>query len=484
MKYKMTKQRKLILIGIILGAFLTWFPAGFFVFALFALSVYCINRFVQTPPKSFLLKLFIFGFILRILFSFVNHNLGLMGPYKSVDTQADAVIFNGNAFYIAHVLRGNSYSEESIEALKKDPFLRHSIKKGYYNFSGYLPSIRKYQYNLYTFLLGIFYVWLGYAPIAAKILNGLFGCLSAIWIFYIARILVQSETTAKLSAVLVMFFPSLIYWSVTLLQDPIVNSFFLLYTLSLLIYLSEGGKSSLSLAFVTCFCLSFFKTKIFFILWICLALVLIIRFLRDVAQKKLLTRSISVISLLVVLIIIVSAGHSIITGYIERNLNFIFDYLQASVLLHPSASSYRVFDDAMYTGAVKLHLRDVFNFSLIGSAFKALAYYFLSPFPWHIPYDHPLLLAFYPQVIFTFACIPFALLGVFTCIRRNPYVTLTLGLLLTLIILPQAMAECIIGNAVRHRDMFMPFVFLFSSYGFCLSVLRRDNNLKGSAAVK
>jgi hypothetical protein len=72
------------------------------------------------------------------------------------------------------------------------------------------------------------------------------------------------------------------------------------------------------------------------------------------------------------------------------------------------------------------------------------------------------------------------LFGIFALFRKDIFTALALIVLLSLVIIPQAMAEAIIGTVVRHRDMFTPFLIIFASYGFSLSVLPPENDKEGS----
>lgn len=465
--------KKWILIGIAAGIFAAFFPAGLFVFTLFLLSIYIIWAYAKDESRDFLIKLFVIGFSLRIFLSFINYDMGLVNYKMTADTQPDAIIYNGNAFYIAHVLKGGDYSGGFKKAVAQDPFLKHSIEKGYDNFNGRLPAMSEYQYGPYVTMLGIFYAWLGYAPIAAKILNGLWACWGAVLIYYIARMLTRTEATARISSALTIFFPSILYWSVTLLQDSLVNLIFLLYVIALLIYLSHSKKSYLVIVVISAVLLGLFKAKIAPILWVGMAMIVIINFLKKMMRMKVLTRSVVLVIVLILLTTLIFLNYSLIWKVTDHYLTSIFNYHKASVISDESSSSFKIYKDFVYNNQEMASMRGLLDFSIIFSILKALGYYFFAPFPWVVPYSHFFLLAFYPLTAFAFISIPFVLIGLLNCIRRAPGITLALLLLLAIFIIPQAMAEGIIGNVVRHRDMFTPFWLIFFAHGFYLTIVNK-----------
>ena len=471
---------KNILLGCLLGVALAVSPASLFVLALFLASLYLIRCYIKTGSKQFLTAIFLTGFIIRVVLSFLNYNIGILTGTGS-DTQPDARVYNNNALYIASVIRGHEYTRE----IAKDDILRQGMDAvrsayngnlpsvGTYQFSvldavrsaynGNLPSVGTYQFSVYVYLIGLFYTYLGYAPVAIKIINGLVGCLSAILTYVIAKKLIKSEIAAKISAGVMMFWPSAVYWSVTSLKDPIANFLFLLYVLALIIYSNKNSVFSLISAFVIMILLSLFKEKIILLLAAGFIFVLLVQFLKKVIVKNTVRLWLVIMPALFLLMLILIMEHDVIRNFIAGGLKaVIHTHLFASS--DPSAATYKLYDTADGVAGISIP-------GLIFLEFKALIYYFLTPFPWKAPYSHIFLLAFYPQVILTLLSIPFMIIGVVRSMRSNFLLTLTTIVLLALIIVPQAMAEGIIGNVVRHRDMFMPFLIIFSSYGFYSTAL-------------
>jgi len=461
------KLSEKILLGVLLGAVFTFSPGGFLVAALFLTALCMIKKYIKTESTTFLIKLFIVGFALRAVLAFANYQVALNVMHKGVDTQPDAVVYNNNAYYIAHLLKNFDYSED----VAKDPVLGLSMESERAWLKDEIPPIGFYQHGFYVHMLGYVYAYLGYCPLAMKILNCLFGALCAILVYLIARLLSGSENISKTSATVTMFFPSMIYWSATLLRDTIATSIFLAYMLALLIYITSGGRKALISALVSVIVLSLFKEKVSPILMMGLVFVLIANAAKKIFKMKRLTVFIVTICIFAGSAALLLLNKDIMLRQLNKNATTMFSH-HKSYSLNNTASVYKVFSESIYA-KTEWHLQDFLNVHLPFSIFKSLAYFFLSPFPWYIPYHHLGLLVFYPQVILTFIFLPFVLLGLLVSARRDVYVTVVIVTVLALLVIPNAIAEGIIGIVVRHRDMFMPFLIIFASCGF-LSTMRKN----------
>lgn len=457
-------KRTYIILGILLGVISAGWPATVFVGLLLGISIWTMKKCIRSGSGGFLIMIFLIGFFLRVIFSFLNYTFA---EYHGMgaDTQPDARVYNSNALYIASVITGNKYSD----ATEKDAVLAREMESAKILNNRVLPRWGDYQIGFYVYIVGWLYALLGYAPVAAKILNGLAGCAIAIVTYFTARLLVKSEVTARFSAVVMMFLPSALYWSVTLLRDTPANLLFLSYSVLLLAYLKNSKMTYLVFSAVLAFLLSLFKVKIILFIVAGFVFVLFLKFVVWALKVKKVRVWIMLTPVILLLIIFLELNITAIYGFIRTNIDTMLN-IQLSSSINPSATTYDIHGDILKAG----------NAGMLVSAaivFKALAYYFLSPFPWYIPYGHGLLLMFYPQVIFTFLCIPFMILGIVVSLRRDPVLILAALGLLVLLIVPQALTESIIGNVVRHRDMFMPFIVIFSIYGFCLKFLPAEKSL-------
>src|SRR3989338_4886653 len=236
---------KAILFGALMGISLASLPLATICFLVFLIILYFVKTFAGQESRRFLTQLLIMGFALRLILSAFNYYAGITGRYQAADTQPDAIIYNGNAFYLADVITGGRFRDTV-----KEPSLQNSIGLAYRIYEGRAPPINEYQFGLYVHLLGALYAWFGYSPIAAKVLNSIFGCLSAVIVYYIANILVSSKPVARASATITMFLLSMVLWSVTLLRDSIVMFLYLAYFLFMLLFLTSDKTKDRRLALI------------------------------------------------------------------------------------------------------------------------------------------------------------------------------------------------------------------------------------------
>lgn len=459
-----------ILAGLLCGAVFTFLPGAFFVIILFLASIFFI-KYNCRESEDFLIKIFLIGFLIRILLCFCDYFFGILGSYGGPDTQPDALIYNGNAFYIANIIKG-SHPFYFI----KEPFVNSSLQVAYQMYGGNLPPFGIYQYGFYVHLLGVIYAWLGYAPLAIKFLNSLLGCLSAFLVYKISKVLIKSELVAKISFVAAIFFPSLIYWSVTMLQDALVNFLFLAYIYTLLIGIMENKKTFFVISLAVAVLFSFLKTKLAAMVIASLLLVLFLTFLKRLFKIRILTRIFLLFCLIILTITLIHSFGVKVLDILKENIVLIFNYHKVSATDYGSASSYRLYKDFIYNFDV-LDIKYFMDISIIFSIFKGVTFYFLSPFVWEMPYEHPMLLIFYPQTIFMFLTLPFLFLGILNLLLKNTLPTLIVVMMVIIFSIPQALAEAIIGNVVRHRDMFTPILIIFISYGFSMVFLPKEKNL-------
>ncbi len=460
----LTKKETLILVltGIAAGLFMTFYPAGLFIFLLFLCSVFIIKVFVKTESSGFLIKLFIISFALRALFCVVNYNVGSERPFWGGDTQPDATVYSGNAFYIAHLLK-NDPTEENL-VMAKDPYLakRMNIERTYYNDK--FPPVSGYQFGVYTFLLGILYAWLGYAPIAAKMLNSLFGCISIVMVYLIARQLLEEERPARIAAAIFALFPSIFYWSVTALRDTLSNLLVLVYLFFIVKAITKKKMVFILWAVLFAYLNNLFRTRMLVVLLAGAGLALASSLFAMLKSRRRSTFKISLLFVVIYIACFCLLYKSMVVSKIVDAANYLASgNIPSTVLGEISAANYRIYSVWAYQQRA-LTANDVFSFSYLVTIFKGLVYFFFAPFPlgnWSLNF-----LPFYPQVIYWYLMVPFVIKGWLIYLKKEPYTALMFTVLLSMIIIPMAVYESNIGTAFRHKDMFMPVAFVFAAYGF------------------
>ena len=455
----------LVLAGVAAGLFLTFYAAGLFVFLFFLCCLLLIKIFIKTGSRDFLIKLFIISFILRALFCVINYNVGLRQPFQGGDTQPDAAVYSGNAFYISHLLKGDTAEDRS--AMAENPFLTKRIEIEGFFYKNKLPPVDEYQFGRYIFLLGTFYAWLGYAPVAAKMINSLFCCMSIVIVYLIARQLFKEERPSRYAAAIFAFFPSIFYWSITGLRDTVFNFFILGYLLCMVKFMTKKNYLYALFAVFFIYFSNSFRASTSIPLLAGFGAVLIINILTVIkARGSRFLKIILVLSVCFVLGVLI-LHKTVIISKIVNVANLIARAnlgLSASGRIPQSwQTNYIIYSDLVYQQR-ELTAGDIFSFGYLVTIFKAIFYFFFLPFPfgnWTLNF-----LPFYPQIIYWYLMTPFVIKGWLLFLKKDKYTALALLVLLLIVILPMALYESNIGTAFRHKDMFLPIAFVFAAYAF------------------
>lgn len=455
----------LVLAGVAAGLSLTFFAAGLFVLLLFLLCLFLIKIFIKTESRDFLIKLFIISFILRALFCVINYNVGLRQPFWGGDTQPDATAYNVHAFYISHLLKENIEEEDFIRA--KDPYLDHMVERVRIHNNNEIPAMSKYQVGPYVLMLGVFYAWLGYAPVAAKMINSLFCCVSIVIVYLIARQLFKEERPSRYAAVIFAFFPSIFYWSITGLRDSVFNFFILGYLLCIVQLITKKNYFYALFAVFFIYLSCSIRTSTSIPLLAGLGAVLIINILAVIKAKgSRFLKIILALSFCLILVVLILHKSVVITKIVNvansiarPNL-----YLSASGRIAQSwHTNYIIYSDLAYKQKI-LTAGDIFSFAYLATILKAVLYFFFLPFPlgnWTFNF-----LPFYPQVIYWYLMTPFVIKGWLLFLKKDKYTAFALTAPLLIIILPMALYESNIGTAFRHKDILIPIAFVFAAYAF------------------
>lgn len=326
------------------------------------------------------------------------------------------------------------------------------------------PLNSPYGQNGYLLVLGGFYYLFGFSPIAGKWINCLLGALLAPMVYALARACFN-RAVARWACALTAFFPSLVLWSASNLKEPAL----------------------------------FLSTAVFFLLWFRLAcesgtgrrlliasglaavgmihaslrepLVTGVLFLSGIVASLLTVPLRLRWRLLAVLVFFTTALAAWPT--VSRQLSYTLwrHTLTAQTPDEPLARlerRYRFLPPFYYTEEGRMHLKHR-DLKIIPSRFlwwtaKACGHYLLEPLPWNS--RGPFQLAVYPQLLFWYYCLFFAVIGVgFSFLRgvEGRTVCLLLGLVSLSIVgaLPSGNA----GTVFRLRDMITPLVLIFTCAG-------------------
>jgi len=206
-------------LGALAGILCAFSPGAVFILAVAGTASWVIYRYAPNQARVFLTRLFLVGFLIRVLLS-VGLDLGSWYVEKSLPRKVapaaqgwDLGIEDKTRDYLR--LGDSDYYSNRAYAISE-------FARGHWA-PVVLYRVQEYGWNLYPFLMGWFYYVFGFSPFAVKWINAFIGALLGLAVYVLGRQLFQ-ERIARWGAILVAFFPSLVFWSAANLKDP---SFFL-----------------------------------------------------------------------------------------------------------------------------------------------------------------------------------------------------------------------------------------------------------------
>lgn len=456
----MSRWGPCLLAGIALGVVWTASPGAILILCLLALTSLALYRAIEARDRRFVLWLFLTGFVLRAVLS-----LSLDGLAWAVERERalrPSTRVESNLERLEHTRRflqipdSDYYSQRANALTQRTKGLAKS-----YNYH------ERYGQQSYLFVMGAFYFLVGHSPMTVKLLNCLLGALLGPAMWALARHAFNGRV-ACWTGVLVTVFPSLVLWSVTNLKEPLL--FLLtagLFLLSLRITRRRDRLNATSLQRVAACGLAFLlvlyvhstlRSPVYSAVFVG-SLVLGHVLGRRVPWRWLLAGTALVIGIAVVA-----------QPRIQRILSIMVNTHIGHVRTH-GGSPYTYLPEPFYATADTIKVwagRHSYDWRLLPWTGRALAHYLMEPFPWKA--DNLFRITVFPQMILWYACLGFALRGVWRAVRWRRRQTLFLILPAAIWILLGAMTNGDVGTVFRFRDMVTPVVLLFACAG--LSTIR------------
>ena len=154
------------------------------------LLLYLRHKLADTGEFRFVALICVSGFIIRFLITIV------CVIYPGLTLPSDALLYEKKAL-------------EIVDGWK----------------TGQIPEdIFTHHYFYYIYNAAIYYI-VGFYPSIIRILNGLYGILAALNLFFAVR-RISGSATAKIAVTLLVFYPSLIFWQTLNLKEGMVMLFF------------------------------------------------------------------------------------------------------------------------------------------------------------------------------------------------------------------------------------------------------------------
>lgn len=370
--------------------------------------------------KTFLLRLFFIGLLVRIVLGAVI-NMGHMEDF-----------FGGDA---------NTYD-----------IFGQSLLQGLY---GDKYHMEKYQsfvasgagaWGMLYLVAGIYDV-VGRNLLAVQLVNASIGAATGIVVYYTAMDLFSNKRVAKLAALLVTFFPSLILWSSQALKDGLIIlalAISILATLRLMEKITMGWVLVITVSLLTLLSLRFY---IFYMMTAAVAGSFFLG-MKTLSAQGFIQRFMAVVAIGLAFTwfgVLQYAGNQF-----DRFANL--KQIQASRMDQASAGSGFAKDVDIGTTEGALAIIPT-----------GIVYLLLAPFPWQFQTLRQSITL--PEMIVWWFCFPLLVLGMWYSIKHRLRQVAPIVIFTTMLTLVYSVFQGNVGTAYRQRSQLLVFYFIFVAVG-------------------
>lgn len=401
--------------------------------ALCAVVAICAGFVIRRIPNygGYLLKLFLFALLIRV---FIGTAI---------------FVFNGQDFFGGDAWTYDYYGLQQLLAWGGDKSAQanvdHFVGTGFASSWGML------------YIVGGIYAAIGRNMLAIQLFNAVLGAATASIIFLCADHVFNNRRVARVAALAVSFYPSLVLWSSQGLKDaPTV--FFL--TLSILATLKLGHKLSLRYLAVLLFSLAGILAFRFYIFYMMLAAIVG----SFVIGMKAVTAQNMARQFVVVLVMGLSFTYFGVTRYATVQLEHYGNLEQ----LNRSRQD-------LATSAKSGFGRDV-DVSTTNGALTTiptgLVYLLFAPFPWELGSLRQNLTL--PEMVIWWAAFPLLILGAWFSLKYRLRPMAPILIFTSMLTLAYSVFQGNVGTAYRQRAQILVFYFIFVAVGAVLVKEKRD----------
>jgi hypothetical protein len=314
-----------------------------------------------------------------------------------------------------------------------------------------------------VYLVAAIYGLLGHNMLAVQFFNAVVGAATAPVVFLCARHIFQNVRVAKVAALSVAFYPSLVLWSSQGLKDgPIV----FLLALSMLATLKLGERMSVRYV-VTLLLAMFAILSLRFYIFYMLAAAVCGAFV--IGMRPLTTKS---LARQLAIVLVLGLGLTYLGVLRTAGAQFeLFGNLEGvqrsrSDLARSANSGFAAdVDVSTATGALSV-------------VPLGMAYLLFAPFPWQLASLRQSITL--PEMVMWWAAFPLLVLGVWFTLSYRLRQALPILLFTTMLTLAYSIFQGNVGTAYRQRSQILVFYFIFVAVG---AILLKERHEEGQRAV-
>lgn len=315
------------------------------------------------------------------------------------------------------------------------------------------------------YMVAVIYKITGQNMLAVQFVNCVLGAATSPLAYLITIEIFPNKRVARICALLVAFFPSLVLWSCQGLKDgPII----FLLTLSMLAILKLGDKFSVKYLAALAMALICLLTLRFYIFYIVLIAV-IAAFL--LGRRQLTAQSFAR-QMIIMMVVGLALAYFGVSRYATQQLETYGNAEQLQRMrLDASQSAQSGFakdvDVSTASGA-------------LSTIPLGLTYLILAPFPWQLASLRQAITL--PEMIIWWSSIPLLVVGAWFTIKHRLREVAPIIIFTTLLTLTYSILQGNVGTAYRQRAQLLVFYFVFVAVGFVLIKERREARLQKQRA--
>ena len=419
----------LIPLGIIISAMFYLVPLELLTvfivvtFCSFIGILYIIKSVHDRKDSLFLVKLFVGSFLLKILLVLVVYSISINSGGNGILGVADERGFDEVGWEIAQILRrGETHIGPILFRISKSNW-------GYYLFNG------------------LVYFVFGHNPLAIELINSFFGSMILIFAFRVAAV-IFSQKTARITAFLVAFNPTIIFWSVFNLKD-VLFSFLLVVTCWYVLSLAKEWSIRNFLKLIILSLILFTIRDSFAFIWIAVYSIYLLK------NSTLKLISWGLIAIIFVFSLISFSNLASPFGRIGKVLSqgeFSSFWVRTQRSIETSHGGEK---SSIVSGVLMSSPIDFLKFLPLG-----VTRFLLTPLPWKATGTHTGLV---PGTIFWYFLMPFTFYGIYFSVKgRVKGAFLLLGFIIAVV---GILSTLFLGGSPRHQMPIIPLYMIFASVG-------------------
>jgi hypothetical protein len=391
------------------------------------------------PDAAFLLKLFLLALLLRVLIGTLIFVLNWQNFFGG-----DALTYDYFGWFQLKAWGGDQYAQSQVNVF---------VGKGEGSGWGML------------YLVGAIYGLLGHNMLAVQFFNAVLGAATAPIIFLCAQLVYGNAKVARLAALAVAFYPSLVLWSSQGLKDaPIV----FVLALSILATLRLGQKLTITYLValvIALFCLLSLRFYVFYMLLAAIGGAFLIG-MREVSARS-FTRQ-----FVIVIVLGLSLTYLGVTRYASIQMQQFGGLEQVERSRLDAAKSAnsgfgRDVDVSTTAGA-------------LSTIPMGLLYLLFAPFPWQLVSLRQSITL--PEMIVWWGSFPMLVLGLWFSVRYRLRQISPILIFSIMLSLAYSVFQGNVGTAYRQRAQLLVFYFIFVSVGYVLLMEKREEKRRLQAA--